>query len=243
MAIITISHQMGTGGPEIGTALARQLDYRYVDQDLISDAARRYGCVEEKLSHLDESKPSLFERFDVETRRYITVIQTALLEFAEADDIILMGRGGQCDTPNQRAATEFVRRDDNDRAGRMKYLYEVDIADPSLYDVVINAEKVSQAAAVELIERLVRRPAFATTEIAREVVVSRTLASRVQVALATHPETRKHRITVDAREGVVTLEGGTAALDRAVEVARSVPGVCLVKTQRVEMPPIPPFVA
>ncbi len=276
MAIITISHQMGTGGPEIGTALARQLDYRYVDQDLISDAARRYGCVEEKLSHLDESKPSLFERFDVETRRYITVIQTALLEFAEADDIILMGRGGQWllrgiphvlrvriterfeqrvrnwvrrtaeltgDTPNQRAATEFVRRDDNDRAGRMKYLYEVDIADPSLYDVVINAEKVSQAAAVELIERLVRRPAFATTEIAREVVVSRTLASRVQVALATHPETRKHRITVDAREGVVTLEGGTAALDRAVEVARSVPGVCLVKTQRVEMPPIPPFVA
>src|SRR5437667_12913327 len=95
MAIVTISHQMGTGGPEIGLALAKRLDYRYVDQDLISDAARRYGCVEEKLSHLDESKPSLFERFDVETRRYITVIQTALLEFAEADNIVLMGRGGQ----------------------------------------------------------------------------------------------------------------------------------------------------
>jgi len=276
MAIITISHQMGTGGPEIGMALAKQLDYRYVDQDLISDAARRYGCVEERLSHLDESKPSLFERFDVETRRYITVIQTALLEFAEADDIILMGRGGQWllrgiphvlrvriterfeqrvrnwirrtaeltgDTPNQRAATEFVRRDDNDRAGRMKYLYEVDIADPSLYDVVINAEKVSHAATVELIEGLVRRPEFATTEIAREVVASRTLASRVQVALATHPDTRKHRITVEATEGVVTLEGGTAALDRAVEVARGVPGVRLVKTQQVEIPPIPPFVA
>src|SRR5260370_21022302 len=94
MGIIRISHQMGTGGPEIGMALAK-LDYRYVDQDLISDAARRYGCVEEKLSHLDESKPSLFERFDVETRRYITVIQTALLEFADADNIVLMGRGGQ----------------------------------------------------------------------------------------------------------------------------------------------------
>src|SRR5438445_13574338 len=91
MAIITISHQMGTGGPEIGMALAKRLDYRYVDQDLISDAARRYGCVEERLSHLDESKPSLFERFDVETRRYITVIQTALLEFAVTDDIVLMG--------------------------------------------------------------------------------------------------------------------------------------------------------
>ena len=276
MAIVTISHQMGTGGPEIGLALAKRLDYRYVDQDLISDAARRYGCVEEKLSHLDESKPSLFERFDVETRRYITVIQTALLEFAEADNIVLMGRGGQWllrgiphvlrvriterferrvrnwvrrtadltgETPNQRAATEFVRRDDNDRAGRMKYLYEVDIAGPALYDVVINAEKVSSDATVELIAGLVRRPEFQTTDTAREVVASRTLASRVQVALATHPETRKHRITVEASEGIVTLVGGTAALEHAVGVARSVPGVRLVKTQQVEIPPIPPFVA
>lgn len=273
--IITISHQMGAGGPEIGMAAAKRLGYRYVDQDLISDAARRYGLAEEKLSHLDESKPSLFERFDVETRRYITVIQTALLEFAEADNIVQMGRGGQWllrgiphvlrvriaapfeqrvrnwirrtaeltgETPNQRAATDFVRRDDNDRAGRMKYLYEVDVSDPALYDVVINTEKLAYDAAVQVIEGLARRPELQTTDAGREIVASRVLASRVQVALATHPETRKYRITVEAKDGVVTLEG-TAALDRAVEVARSVPGVRLVKTQQVEIPPIPPFVA
>ena len=62
------------------------------------------------------------------------------------------------------------------------------------------------------------------------------------MALATHPETRKYRIAVEAKDGVVTLEG-TAALDSAVEVARTVPGVRLVKTQQVEIPPIPPFVA
>ncbi len=275
MAIITISHQMGAGGPEIGMALAKRLGYRYVDQDLISDAARRYGLAEEKLSHLDESKPSLFERFDVETRRYITVIQTALLEFAEADNIVQMGRGGQWllrgiphvlrvriaapferrvrnwirrtaeltgETPNQRAATEFVRRDDSDRAGRMKYLYEMDVSDPALYDVVINTERLPYDAAGQVIEGLARRPELQTTAAGREIVASRVLASRVQVALATHPETRKYRITVEAKEGVVTLEG-TAALDQAVEVARNVPGVRLVKTQQVEIPPIPPFVA
>jgi cytidylate kinase len=275
MAIIVISHQMGTGGPEIGMALAKRLGYRYVDQELISDASRRYGLAEERLSHLDESKPSLFERFDAETRRYITVIQTALLEFAEADNIVLMGRGGQWllrgiphvlrvriaapfelrvrnwirrtteltgETPNQRAATDFVRRDDNDRAGRMKYLYEVDLADALLYDIVVNMEKLSHEAAVEVIEQAVRRPELATTDAGRELVASRALASRVQVALATHPETRKHRITVEAQAGVVTLEG-TTALDQAVEVARSVPGVRLVKTRQVEIPPIPPFVA
>src|SRR5437879_7430975 len=76
MAIIVISHQMGAGGPEIGMALAQRLGYRYVNQELLLDAARRYGLAEEKLSHLEESKPTLFERFDTETRHHITVLQT-----------------------------------------------------------------------------------------------------------------------------------------------------------------------
>jgi cytidylate kinase len=275
MAIITLSHQMGAGGAEIGMAVAQRLGYRYVDQELLQDAVHRYGLVEEKLSHLDESKPTLFERFDAETRHYITILQTTLLEFAEADDTVLMGRGGQWllrgiphvvrvrviapfeqrvrswirrtaqvtgETPNQRAAADFVRRDDAEKAGRMRYLYEVDIADPALYDLIINAEKLTQDAAVDIIVQTARRPELATTEAGRQIVVARALASRVQVALATHPETRRYRISVEAQNGVVTLEG-TGALERAMEVAREVPGVRDVRTRAVEIPPIPPFVA
>src|SRR4030095_12203553 len=95
MAIIYISPQMGAGGPEIGMALAQRLGYRYVDQELLLDAARRYGLAEEKLSHLAESKPTLFERFDTETRHHITVLQTTCLEFAEDDNCVLMRGGGQ----------------------------------------------------------------------------------------------------------------------------------------------------
>lgn len=275
MAIIVISHQMGAGGPEVGMALAQRLGYRYVNQELLLDAARRYGLAEERLSHLDESKPTLFERFDTETRQHITVLQTTLLEFAEVDNAVLMRGGGQWllrgvphalrvrimasfehrvkqwikrtaemtgETPNQRAAADFVRRDDAEKSGRMKYLYEVDVADPTLYELIVNTEKLRHDAVVEVLERLVRRPEMATTDEGRQLVASRALASRVQVALATHPETRRYRITVEAHGGTVTLEG-TAALDRAVEVARSVPGVREVKTQQLEIPPIPPFVA
>src|SRR5207237_4849324 len=135
--------------------------------ELVLDVARRYGVAEDKLSHLDESKPTLFERFDTETRYYITILQTTLLDFAEMDNVVLMGRGGQWllrgiphvlrirviapfeqrvrqwikrtaevagETPNQRAAADLLRRDDSEKAGRMRYLYEVDVADPSLYD-------------------------------------------------------------------------------------------------------------
>ena len=275
MAIIVISHQMGAGGPEIGMALAKRLGYSYVNQELLLDAARRYGLAEEKLSHLEESKPTLFERFDTETRHHITVLQTTTLEFAELDNCVLMRGGGQWllrgvphalrvrliapfehrvkqwikrtaemtgEAPNQRAATDFVRRDDSDKAGRMRYLYEVDIADPTLYELIINSEKLRHDAVVDLLERLARRPEMAPTDEGRRLVASRALASRVQVALATHPETRRYRISVEAQGGVVTLEG-TAALDKAVEVARTVPGVQEVKTQQLEIPPIPPFVA
>src|SRR4029450_13610733 len=60
MAIQLDAGQIGAGGPEIGMALAQRLGYRYVNQELLLDAARRYGLAEDKLSHLDESKPTLF---------------------------------------------------------------------------------------------------------------------------------------------------------------------------------------
>jgi cytidylate kinase len=275
MAILTISHQMGAGGPEVGMAVAQRLGYRYVDQELLQDAVRRYGLAEEKLSHLDESKPSLFERFDAETRHYITILQTTLLEFAEVDNVVLMGRGGQWllrgiphvvrirliapfehrvrqwvkrstelarETPNQRAAADFLRRDDGEKRGRMRYLYEVDVDEPTLYDIVFNTEKLPYEAIVDMIERAARHPAVATTERARQIVADRALASRVQVALAIHPDTRRYRLTVESQNGIVTIEG-TTALEQSLQVAREVPGVRDVRTRPLEVPPIPPFVA
>src|SRR5499426_4077931 len=170
MAIIVISHQMGAGGPELGMALSKRLGYRYVDQELLQDAVRRYGLAEDKLSHLDESKPTFFERFDTETRHHITVLQTTLLELAELDNCVFMRGGGQWllrgvphvlrvrviapfehrvkqwikrvaamtgETPNQRAAVDFVDTDATEKAGRMRYLYEVDINDPMLYELIL----------------------------------------------------------------------------------------------------------
>ena len=152
----------------------------------------------------------------------------------------LAGQMGEAVNP--RAVTDMVRRDDAEKSGRGRYLYEVDINDPSLYELVLNTEKLSSEAAVELIAAAALRPDFVTTEAGKQIVTDRSLGSRVQVALATHPETRKYQITVEAQRGLVTL-AATAALEQAVEVARAVHGVRDVKTQPVEIPPIPPFVA
>jgi cytidylate kinase len=275
MPIVTVSHLTGSGGPEIGIALAERLGYRYVDRDMIMEAARQYGVVEDKLMQLDETKPSLFERFDVETRQYITVLQSAILDAAEHDNVVLNSRGGQillrgvphtlrvrviapfdlrvkrvmkkmtgpmAEGVDFRTTAEMVRRSDQEKFGRMRYLYDVDWGDPALYDLVINTENVSIDAAVDMLLGLVRRPDMAVTEVSRQMVRDRALASRVRSALAAHPETRKYRINVESEQGVIRLEG-TAALEKAGEVARTVKGVVDVKGQLLEVPPIPPFVA
>jgi cytidylate kinase len=274
MPIVTIAHETGSGGPDIGMALAERLGYRYVDREMLSQAAKQYGVVEDKLTKLDETKPSLFERFDVETRQYITILQSGLLDVADQDNVVINSRGGQIllrgiahalrvrviapfdirvkrvtkkmtesgESVDLRTTTDMVRRSDNEKSGRIRYLYDVDWSDPALYDLVINTEKLSVDAAVELIVGILRRPELAVTGASRQAVRDRGLASRVRAALATNPETRKYRINVEADEGIIQLEG-TAALEKATEIARTVPGVVDVKSQLLDVPPIPPFVA
>jgi cytidylate kinase len=273
MAIVTIAHETGSGGPEIGIELAKRLGWRYVDRDMLSEAALRYGVGEDKLAELDEKKPSLFERFDVETRQYITVIQSALLDTAEQDNVVINSRGGQVllrgiahalrvfviapfelrvkrvmrkmaaqaqEGVDVRTTVEMVRHSDQEKHGRTRYLYDVDWGDPSLYDLVLNTEKLTVEAGVEAINGLVR--SLVATPESYQQVRDRALASRVRSALAAHHETRRYRLTVESDRGVIRLEG-TAALERATEVARTVPGVVDVKGQLLEVPPIPPFVA
>lgn len=275
MPILTVAHMTGSGGHEVGVAVAAELGYRYVDREMISQAALKYGVVEDKLTQVDETKPSLLERFDVETRQFIAIIQSGLLDVAEEDNVVINSRGGQIllrgiphvlrarviapfdlrvkrlmekmagkmgESVDFRTTAEMVRRSDQEKFGRIRYLYDLDWGDPALYDVVLNTERLTMEAAVDTLVRLLRRPEVAATPASHQTVRDRGLASRVRAALAGHPETRKYRITVEAEGGVVRLEG-TAALERADQIARTVPGVVDVKGQLLEVPPIPPFVA
>ncbi len=274
MAVVTISSEIGSGGPEIGNALAKRMGYRYADREVITEAARRYGLAEDKLADLDERKPSLFQRLATETRRYTLGTQAALCDFATSDNVVLMGRGGQwllrgiphvlrlrVTAPfelrvkrlaekhardgrggSHRSLVDLVRQDDAGRAGRTRYLYDIDIYDPSLYDVLINTTALSIDAAVDSLVPILRSPGFATTDAGSRLVADRTLAVKVEVTLATHAKTRKLRLVVESTDGIVTLES-TSDLSDAVAVARDIPGVRGVRTRQREVPPISPFPA
>jgi cytidylate kinase len=266
MAVVTISSEIGSGASDLGQALAQRLAYRFVDREVISEAARRYGLAEAKLAGLDERKPSLFQRFDTETRRYVVGTQAALCSFALEDDVVLMGRGGQWllrgiphvlrvrvtapfevrvqrlteqGRQSLRTVTELVRQDDAGRAGRTRYLYGIEIDNPTLYDVIINTATLSIETAVDLVATAIAQPELATTDVGRALMKDRMLATRVEVELATNPRTRKTTLKVDAQDGLVTLEG-TGDLSHAERVARTIVGVTAVKLRAPEKPAASP---
>jgi cytidylate kinase len=275
MAILTISHEMGSGGAEIGMAAATRLGYTYVDNEELLARAQRYGLGEERLARLVEDRPSWVERFDAETRRCILALQAVLYEFAQADNVVMIGGGGQWllrgvphalrtrivapfpervtrltatlsaqgrERVTPKTVAQFIRRDDIQKAARMRYLFDADVKDPGLYDVLINTAAFSREAAVTLLAEVARRPEFASTDAARQLVEDRVVASQVEVALAGHPDMRRYRIDVESTRGLVTLElpAGVDPED-ALAVAKSVAGVQDVKLRIAELPVATPF--
>ena len=275
MAILTISHEMGSGGAEIGMAVATRLGYTHVDNEELLGRAQRYGLAEDRLARLVEDRPSWVERFDAETRRCIIALQVVLYEFAQDDNVVLMGGGGQWllrgvphvlrtrivapfpervtrltatlsaqgrERVTPKTVAQFIRRDDIQKTARMRYLFDADVKDPNLYDILINTVAFSREAAVNLLADVARRPELVTTDAARQLVGDRVVASQVEVALAGHPDMRRYRIDVESARGLVTLDLPAGVdPDVAVAVARGVTGVENVKLRIAEMPVVTPF--
>jgi len=271
MSILAISHQMGSGGAEIAQLVAERMAYRVVGSMEFGELVVRYGLTADRATRLGEAKPPLLERLSAETRLYLAVIQSALYEFAEQDNVIILGRGGQwllrgiphalrvriiapfdarvkhvslalahgAQSANPDAVRDLVQRDDVDKRGRARYLFDSELDDPTLYDLLLNMERFENAAAVAVLERLLKFPELESGPTGSQMVADRGLAARVRVALAAADDTRRHKVDVEARAGIVSL-AGTSGLKEAAKVAREVPGVRSVETQLIEIPPIPP---
>lgn len=59
--VITISRQMSSGGAYIGHLLAKKLDYKYVEREILHTAAKELGVNISELSKLDERHTSFIE--------------------------------------------------------------------------------------------------------------------------------------------------------------------------------------
>lgn len=269
MSIIACSQEWGSGGDRIARAVAEGLGYRFADREIILETANKYGVAEADLATVDETKPRLFERLQLERQRYLTFIEATVLGLAAADRVVIVGRGGYVllreirhalrvrfhaplavrtarvaawAASHAKTAEELVRQNDRERAARMRFLFEVDWRDPLLYDLAINADRLDERAATDLIVRAAGQPEYAPTPDSLRRVADLALAAQVRAALAADREIGWTSLQVTAHEGTIGVGGAVRTDDqrrRVLEAARRVAGVREVRDDLGVLPPIP----
>ena len=114
MAVITISRQFGAGGWVLGRRLAKRLGYRYVDESMIQEVAKKGKISSGRVRVFEKSETSRLLKFldkmiaadyvdrfisdkhgRLDEKGYVEMVRSIFNELHEKGDVIIIGRGGQ----------------------------------------------------------------------------------------------------------------------------------------------------
>jgi len=267
MSIVAISETAGSLGIEIGRKLAEGLGWEFADREIIAKASEQFGEDVMDLRHSVEEKPTLWERFSDSQHRYKAYIEAIMLEMAARDNVVLAGRSStivlrqvphvlrvRTTAPERRraerlqhelgltheAGLDYVRHSDRERAARVKFLYQVDVDDPLLYDLVLNTERLAVETGAALIRETLRDERFQSIETGRKEVVDLSLAALARAALMAHPQVGARGLFVMCKDGHVSLTGGVREDQErtmAADLVGRIPGVVSVVNEIVVLRP------
>ncbi len=234
MPIVTISRGSMSGGRALAECVSGALSVPCVGREILVETAARLGVPEKALVEKMEKGPGLWDRFTLERHTYLAALRSALAEHALKGDLVYHGLAGHLllrgapavlrvrliaplemrvravveqEGLGREEAERHIRKVDEERLRWTKFMYDVHLFDPQLYDLVVNLEALSMASACALVVEAARRPEFCMTEAARGKLQDFALASRVRLALITHPATRSLELSVRAAAGVVSVGG------------------------------------
>jgi cytidylate kinase len=260
MAIVTVSRGTFSGGQALAECLGQRLGYQVISREEIIEAAvASYGVPVEKMVAAMDKPPAFWERLINERSDYLSYMRAALFERCRENNLVFHGFVGHLmlsgishvlrvrvfADPEDRIRTAMRRHDlsreqaiarmkqiDKDRYNWTKFIWNVDWADPALYDVVLNITSMGTEGVCETVARMTDLTVFQATPESLKAMEDRALASRVWVALAGDSETAGADLRVEANGGVVTISGTTRfweVMDAIPMVALQVEGVREVK--------------
>jgi cytidylate kinase len=223
-----------SGGQALAAAISAATGARCIGRELVIDAATRLGVPAEVLKGKMEKSPGLWDRMTNERRLYVTALQAALAEHVVTGNAVYHGFVGHLLLRHvpavlrvrvispvaarvravmdkhgwpKAAAERYIAQVDEDRARWVRFIYGEDISDPRLYDLVLNLEAIGIESGCACVTELARRPEFTITPKVSQQLRDFALACRVKVALASAPPVRTLELSVNAKAGVVTVEG------------------------------------
>jgi cytidylate kinase len=258
MKFITISRQLGSNGATIAREVSEKLGYKFHDTDSIDNVARQMGFLD-SVEGSDERTPSFFKRFfshkaAINQERLNSVIY----ELAKHGNGVFLGRGGHILLKSfscalhvrviasqqkrihnllqrgfhEQSALRAIEESDRERAGFISYAFGKDWDDPSLYDMLLNMDKLSIPLAVDTIVGIARSEEIASCSLdSMETLAKLALAARAEAAIEEAGLSYGPSLTVTvsvAEMGKVRLDGTVGdeiSKVRAGEVVKAVSGV------------------
>ena len=274
MSLITISESIGCGGKAIAALVAKELKLELYDDRRLEEEAIQLGVQPEVLKDLDEKAPGIFSRiFSDKPQVYLDLLQGVVYEVAKRGQGIILGHGSQVllrdfgcalhvriygsDSSRieylmkgrglSREATEkLIHKTDNEQRGFLQFAFHMNWNDPSLYDLVINRDKLSTDLAAKLVIEAARSQEIKECSMtALESMERLSLSRRVDAALLesnlSRDAFRRDMFHIEVPEqGVVHITGVThmeGAEERLLKVVKGVSGVTEVRSEVVVMPP------
>jgi cytidylate kinase len=254
LSVITISRGSFSGGKLLAECLARRLSYRCIDRDVIVERAAVSGVSQEELRDALEKPPGFLDRFNHKKYIYLALIQAALAEEVRTGKAIYHGLAGHLllkVAPVLRTriiaplefrismaqarlkfsrdeAIAYINKMDQQRRKWTQFLYGVDWGDASLYDLVLNLDRVDIEEACQVIATMARQRCFEFTPECQQAMNDLALGSRIRANIVLNEPTSNLEIEVTAHQGSVSIKGRLASIDQLEEVEKvawAVPGV------------------
>jgi len=249
MPIITITRGTLSGGELLAENLGARLGLKVLSREVVVEAAKSYGVSEEELQRSLQSPPGFWDKLSHKREQYILAAQAALAEMVEDDNVVYHGLVGQLllrDLPNvlkvriiapqeyrvrsamielnisREAAIKHIDGADVARRNWVRKVYNVDVTDPTLYDLVLNLGHMSMETATELIVDLLGREDFRSTAETQQQLKDFAVLTRIRATLALKSEFTDADIEVSVNHGVVDVAVPAGHSDRRSAVVRFV---------------------
>ncbi|MDM8522575.1 cytidylate kinase-like family protein [Desulfococcaceae bacterium HSG8] len=268
MPLITISRNIGCGGAEIARSVAAELDLELYDDQRLQEEALKMGLHSEDLKSLDEKAPGLFDRIlNRKPELYFEFTEAVVYKAAKQDSGVILGHGSQLllrdfgcafhvlihtNEParienmvnrqgvSRNIAKKLIRRKDNEQKGFFRFAFQRDWDDPSLYDLIINTEKLGNDLAAKLITGSARSEDINACSLTATEAMERLSGEKKLQAILLKNEINMSLLHIEVFPDGKAYIGGVAFTkeekDRITEVTKDIPGVSDIQTEISLMP-------
>lgn len=228
MPVITISRGSYSHGVEVAEKVAQKLGYECISREVLIEASHDFNIPEIKLFQAIHDAPTLLDNIFSRKEKYLAYIQAAILRHLRRDNVVYHGFAGHFFVKDishalkvriiagieerirvlmerrgmaRKEAVHYIHKLDEHRRKWSQQLYGVATSEPSLYDMVLNIERITIDDAVYIICHKIGLQHFRTTAQSQQKIENLWLAAEVKAAL------------MDIQPGIrVTAENGNVRL-------------------------------